>query len=134
MTSLFATNLSNLLRRCSLVQTTAIRNYATPKPGGALGSKKKKLGKLGPVVEKKEIPVETDVNKLVSYVCGSNVLKTGQDVKLKPDSEYPEWLWTMHVGRPLTLEEMDPDTKAYWRKLRRMALQRNNKLAKLKKF
>lgn len=85
-------------------------------------------------MEKKEIPVETDVNKLVNYVCGSNVLKTGQDVKLKPDSEYPEWLWTMHVGRPLTLEEMDPDTKAYWRKLRRMALQRNNKLAKLKKF
>uniref|UniRef100_A0A182SQC1 39S ribosomal protein L54, mitochondrial n=1 Tax=Anopheles maculatus TaxID=74869 RepID=A0A182SQC1_9DIPT len=98
------------------------------------GSKKKKLGKLGPTVEKKVIPVETDTTRLVSFVCGSNVLKQGEDVKIQPDSEYPEWLWKLHVGAPLTLEEMDPNTKAYWRKLRRMALQRNNKLAKLKKF
>lgn len=48
----------------------------------ALGGKKKKLAKLGPVVEKKEIPVETDANKLVNYVCGSNILKTGQDIKV----------------------------------------------------
>ncbi|XP_058119914.1 large ribosomal subunit protein mL54 [Anopheles ziemanni] len=133
MSNLIA-SLVPLMRR-SFIQITSVRNYATPKAGGALGgSKKKKLGKLGPVVEKKVIPVETDANKLVSFVCGSNIMKQGEDIKLKPDSEYPEWLWTMHVGAPLTLEEMDPNTKAYWRKLRRMALQRSNKLAKLKKF
>lgn len=109
-----------------------LSSYSNPRP--ALGSKKKKLGKLGPVVEKKEIPVETDAKKLVNYVCGSNVLKTGEDIKLKPDAEYPEWLWSLHVGKPQTLEELDPDSKAYWRKLRRLAMQRNNKLAKLKKF
>ncbi|EAT33961.1 AAEL013771-PB [Aedes aegypti] len=134
MSSLVMNNVSALFRRCCTIQTGIVRHYATPKPGGALGSKKKKLGKLGPVVEKKEIPVETDANKLVNFVCGSNVLKTGEDIKLKPDSEYPEWLWSLHVGKPLTLDEMDPESKAYWRKLRRMALQRNNKLAKLKKF
>lgn len=48
---------------------------------GALG-KKKKMGKLGPVVEKKVIPVETDVNRLVNYVCGSNINKTGEDIKV----------------------------------------------------
>ncbi|XP_062542974.1 large ribosomal subunit protein mL54 [Armigeres subalbatus] len=134
MSTLVINNVSALFRRCCTVQSVTVRHYATPKPGGALGSKKKKLGKLGPVVEKKEIPVETDAKKLVSYVCGSNLLKTGEDIKLKPDSEYPDWLWSLHVGKPLTLEEMDPETKEYWRKLRRMALQRNNKLAKLKKF
>ncbi|XP_052897437.1 39S ribosomal protein L54, mitochondrial [Anopheles moucheti] len=127
-------NLVPLFRR-SFLQLTTARTYATPKAGGALGgSKKKKLGKLGPTVEKKVIPVETDTARLVNYVCGSNILKQGEDVKLQPDTEYPEWLWKLHVGAPLTLEEMDPNTKAYWRKLRRMALQRNNKLAKLKKF
>jgi len=33
-------------------------------------------------MEKKIIPVETDANKLVNYVCGSNYLKSGQDVKV----------------------------------------------------
>lgn len=46
------------------------------------GAKKKKLGKLGPIMEKKIIPVETDANKLVNYVCGSNYLKTGEDIKV----------------------------------------------------
>lgn len=97
-------------------------------------TKKKKLGKLGPVAEKKEIPVETDVNRLVNFVCGSNIYKTGEDIQLKPDSEYPEWLWKMHTGKPLPLEELDPNTKHYWRRLRKMAHRRNNQLLKLKKF
>lgn len=44
--------------------------------------KKKKLGKLGPIAEKVVIPVETDAHKLVNYVCGSNINKTGEDVKV----------------------------------------------------
>lgn len=46
-------------------------------------SKKKKLGKVGPIMEKKVLPVETDVNRLVNYVCGSNIYKTGEDIKVK---------------------------------------------------
>ncbi|XP_053688236.1 39S ribosomal protein L54, mitochondrial [Sabethes cyaneus] len=134
MNSLFHTNLTALFRKCCLIQSIPVRNYAAPKAGGALGSKKKKLGKLGPMVEKKVMPVETDATKLVNYVCGSNWLKTGEDIKIKPDSEYPDWLWSLHVGKPLTLEELDPNTKTYWRKLRRLGIQRNNKLSKLKKF
>ncbi|XP_014102140.1 large ribosomal subunit protein mL54 [Bactrocera oleae] len=109
------------------------RSYAKPVPA-AIGGKKKKLGKLGPVIEKKEIPVETDANKLVSYVCGSNILKTGQDIKLKPDSEYPDWLWSINVDGIIPVEEMDPETKQYWRRLRKQGLRRNNQLSKLKKF
>lgn len=99
---------------------------------GAKG--KKKLGKLGPMVEKKVLPVETDANKLVNFVCGSNIFKEGKDIELKPDSEYPEWLWKLNIGKPLTLDELDPETKQYWRKLRKMGLKRNNQLAKVKKL
>lgn len=49
-------------------------------------------------MEKKVLPVETDPEKLVNYVCGSNILKQGQDVKLSSDSEYPEWLWNLRLG------------------------------------
>ncbi|XP_008201136.2 large ribosomal subunit protein mL54 [Tribolium castaneum] len=100
--------------------------------GGAL--KKKKLGKMGPVMEKKVIPVETDPQKLVKFVCGSNIYTTGQDIELKPDNEYPEWLWNIRTGPPPPLEELDPNTKEYWRRIKKMAMRRNNKLAQLKKF
>lgn len=119
-----------------------------------MAAKKKKLGgKAGPVMEKKVIPAETDTTKLVNYVCGSNIMKTGEDVKvfelfpanprdfmkrcpfqLKPDSEYPDWLWELPTGGPRPLEELDSDTKEYWRRLRKMALRRNNKMQKLKSF
>lgn len=43
----------------------------------------KKVGKMGPVVEKKIMPVETDPVKLVNYVCGSNIYTKGEDVKVR---------------------------------------------------
>ncbi|GAB0088535.1 mitochondrial ribosomal protein L54 [Sergentomyia squamirostris] len=118
----------------SSLSYTLTRFYATPAVPSAL--KKKKLGGKhgGPMVEKKEIPVETDVNRLVNYVCGSNIYKTGEDIKLKDDSEYPEWLWTLHTGPPKPLEELDPNTKAYWRRVRKLGHRRNNQLASLRKF
>nr|CAG4644487.1 EOG090X0KWJ [Lepidurus arcticus] len=100
-----------------------------------LGGKKGKAGKLGPMLEKKKIPVETDPQKLVTFVCGSNVLKTGgDDIQLKADSEYPDWLWELRLGPPPALEELDPDTLAYWRRLRKISLRRNCQLMKLRKF
>ena len=67
-------------------------------PAGAGAKLKKKAGKLGLAIEKKVLPVETDAKKLVQFVCGSNINKEGQDIELKPDSEYPDWLWTLHTG------------------------------------
>ena len=99
--------------------------------------KGKKVGKggKGPTVEKVVLPVETDANKLVKYCCGTNLLKEGgQDVELKPDSEYPEWLWNIRTGPAPPLEELDPNTKEYWKRLRREGIKRKNKLRKLKKF
>lgn len=47
-----------------------------------MGRGKKKAGKIS-AMEKKELPVETDSEKLVNYVCGSNIYLTGEDVKVR---------------------------------------------------
>ena len=60
-----------------------------------------KKGKLGAGGKIKEFPVETDPHKLVNYCCGSNIYKEGEDVKLKPESEYPEWLWSIRTGKAI---------------------------------
>lgn len=100
-----------------------------------LGMKKKKMGgKVGAVMEKTELPVENDPEKLVNFVCGSNIYKTGEDIKLKPNSDYPEWLWSIRTGPPLVLEELDPNSKEYWRRIRKMGIKEQNSMLKIKKF
>ncbi|KAM0731145.1 Large ribosomal subunit protein mL54 [Formica fusca] len=110
--------------------TIQTKNYA--KPVFQTGMKKLKRSAA---VEKKLLPVETDINRLLTYVCGTNILKEGgEDVKIRPDSEYPSWLWTIRTGPAPSLEELDPNTKQYWRKLRVLGLKRNNKERATKKF
>lgn len=92
-----------------------------------LGEKKKKTFTKDTIT----IPVETDINKLITYVCGSNIYKKGEDIILKPDSEYPEWLWNIKL-EPRKLSDLDPNTKQYWRYVRRQALIRNNQMSKYK--
>ncbi|XP_013148175.1 PREDICTED: 39S ribosomal protein L54, mitochondrial [Papilio polytes] len=129
--SIVYTNSANLHTsaiNCAVVKKT------TSAAGGVLGlgKGKKKVGKLG-AVEKKELPVETDPEKLVSQVCGSNIYITGEDVKLKDDSEYPDWLWNLN-WTPKKLEELDPNTKEYWKRVRAAGMRRNNRLKSMRKF
>ncbi|XP_034946306.1 39S ribosomal protein L54, mitochondrial isoform X2 [Chelonus insularis] len=105
----------------------------TDVPMGMGKIKKKKGGPEGP--RKIIFPVEKDPKKLISFVCGSNILKEGgQDVEIKPDSEYPDWLWTIRLGPPPPLEEMDPNTKQYWRRLRAMKIGDVNRLNSLRSW
>src|SRR5437870_7474620 len=60
-----------------------------------------KLTAAGPNREK--LPVVTDPDRLVNYVCGSNFYTTGEDIKLKPDSEYPDWIWTLYNGKYINI-------------------------------
>lgn len=95
----------------------------------------KKSKKTLVAVEKKVLPVETDINRLMTYVCGTNIYKEGgEDVELKPDSEYPSWLWNIRTGPPPPLEEMDPNTKQYWRRLRLLGLRKTKKERATRKF
>ncbi|CAH2057961.1 unnamed protein product, partial [Iphiclides podalirius] len=98
-----------------------------------LGKGKKKLSKLS-TMEKKVLPVETDPEKLVSQVCGSNIYITGEDVQLKDDSEYPDWLWTLNTSGPPKIEDLDPSTKEYWLRVRAAGMKRNNRLKSMRKF
>lgn len=126
----------SILRRRSCLLLSDLQYSKKADAGATIAGlgKRKKLGKLGPVMEKVVLPVETDPVKLMSYVCGSNIYKEGEDIKLKEDSEYPDWLWNLRTGKPPPLEEMDPNTKEYWKRLRKLAMRRNNQLQKIKKF
>ncbi|XP_043277658.1 39S ribosomal protein L54, mitochondrial [Venturia canescens] len=108
-----------------------VNRYAAPVALGKL----KKGKKAGAATEKRLLPVEKDTHKLVKFVCGSNILKEGgQDVEIKPDSEYPDWLWEIRTGPAPPLSELDPNTKAYWRRVRRDNLLQNNARASTRKF
>lgn len=82
----------------------------------------------------KDPEVCTDPVQLTTHVMGVNIYKEGQDVVLKPDSEYPEWLFQMNVGPPKKLEDLDPETREYWRLLRKHNIWRHNRLSKNQKF
>ncbi|XP_023950668.2 39S ribosomal protein L54, mitochondrial [Bicyclus anynana] len=131
------TSCNNWLSKACL--HTNSTNYAVKKTttaaGGVLGlgKGKKKISKLGSM-EKKQLPVETDPERLVNYVCGSNIYITGEDVKIKDDSEYPDWLWTLNTGKPPRIEDLDPNTKQYWLRVRAAGMRRNNKLRSMRKF
>lgn len=85
---------------------------------------------MAPASEKKHLDVETDGQKLVNYVCGANIYKEGVDPKLKPDSEYPEWLWTLRMDRgPVPLEELDKDSWQYWQRLQSLEKKRISKFS-----
>ncbi|XP_012878198.1 PREDICTED: 39S ribosomal protein L54, mitochondrial [Dipodomys ordii] len=107
-----------------------IREYAKkPVMKGAKGGKG---GMVSQVL--KDPDVCTDPVKLTTHAMGVNIYKEGQDVVLKPDAEYPEWLFQMNVGPPKTLEELDPESREYWRLLRKQNIWRHNRLSKNQKF
>ncbi|KAM3940187.1 LOW QUALITY PROTEIN: large ribosomal subunit protein mL54 [Leptodactylus fuscus] len=71
---------------------------------------------------------------LTTHAMGVNIYKSGSDVKLKDDSQYPEWLFQLDLGPPKSLAERSPDTPQYWKLLRKLHMWRNNRLAKVKKY
>ena len=66
---------------------------------------------------------------------GANYFKEGSDPVLKPDNDYPDWLWTLG-GPKKDLKDMSPevDGKAYYKRLRKQTLRNNNTIRKQKKF
>ncbi|KAK7116698.1 hypothetical protein V1264_002331 [Littorina saxatilis] len=123
--------LGRVTQKC-LTATTYCRifcaNYAKKigGPGGKMSAQP---------VKKAKLEVETDANKLTRFCCGANIYTTGTDPELKPDSEYPEWLWELRLDRqPPDLSELNPEDYSYWRRLRKMAIRQNNKLIRVTKM
>lgn len=63
-------------------------------------------------------PKSTEAEYLVSHVSGSCYFNEGEDIKIKDDSQYPDWLWNMHLGKPKTTQELEFGTKEYWETLK----------------
>ncbi|XP_015276082.1 PREDICTED: 39S ribosomal protein L54, mitochondrial [Gekko japonicus] len=105
----------------------ALRTYAkkvVPKAKGKGGSKEELKG---PEICK-------DAALLTTHSMGTNIYKESPEVALKPDSEYPEWLFQVDLGPPKKLEDLDPDTISYWRFLRRVNTKRQYRLRKVQPF
>ncbi|XP_068276881.1 large ribosomal subunit protein mL54 [Nyctibius grandis] len=107
-------------------------------PGPARGyAKKAAMKSKGKSVPKQALQgpeVCTDPAMLATHAMGVNYFKEGPEVALKPDSEYPDWLFKIHLGPPKKLEELDPNSIEYWRRLRKYNTWHRNRLKKGKKL
>ncbi|XP_061883437.1 large ribosomal subunit protein mL54 [Entelurus aequoreus] len=75
-----------------------------------------------------------DPVRLTTYAVGANIYKQGEDPKLKPHEEYPEWLFHINLGPACQLHQLEEDTWEYWKRLRKENIWRQNRLRKGKKF
>ncbi|XP_059146698.1 large ribosomal subunit protein mL54-like [Physella acuta] len=120
------------LRRCYLLSLplaniqnhvfTFTRSYA-----------KKIVSKVGAAATAKKVrmEVETDPEKLINFCCGANINVDGKDPEIKPDSEYPDWLWNLRLERKaVDLSQLDPNTQEYWTRLSRISFIRNLRIQK----
>ena len=137
-------SLHNCLRKPIILEPVSLQSPASIQTRGAKvkagagagkGGAGGKGGK-GAAMVKPDLDVETDAKKLVSTVCGLNYRIDGEQeaVKIREDSEYPDWLWTISVKRPLPpLEEQDPNTKEYWLQVVRDMKRMRNRVGKIYK-
>merc|ERR1719340_241707 len=92
-------NYWSLLRIQNSIPITNVRTAAAA--AGGKGGKKGAGQSVGKA--KRALSVETNPEKLVNFVCGSDYRTEEHregDVPIKPDSEYPDWLFTMDITRP----------------------------------
>ncbi|XP_030640735.1 large ribosomal subunit protein mL54 [Chanos chanos] len=75
-----------------------------------------------------------DPVRLTSHAVGVNIFKQGEDPPLKPQEEYPEWLFQLDLGPPKKLPDLDPESREYWKVLRKEHMWRFNRLHKGKKL
>ena len=124
-----------LLSRITSLWQTPVRHYAVRAAGSSIASLGKKgKDKSAASSAKVKLEVETDPHKLVNFVCGSNIMETGEDIQLKPDSEYPDWLWDIHTGPPKKITDMEPGSKEYLEALKKINIKKALKLKNLSKI
>ena len=88
----------------------------------------------GPAARGPTFEAEEDPEKVVNNCCGANIYEEGEEIELKPHSEYPDWLWELRTekGAP-ELSEIEYGSDQYWRRYRQLSLREKNVLTKLKR-
>lgn len=100
-----------MLRTAGLVASRAVaRQPAHLALGAARGLAKKAKPSVKPGGA-----ATTAAASASDQVIGTNLLKDGQDVELRPDEEYPAWVWTLHKPLPsletlMASQQTDPDS------------------------
>ncbi|XP_076009548.1 large ribosomal subunit protein mL54 [Genypterus blacodes] len=126
------------LTRCVTANATAAlcrRNTLNTQQTCGYAKKVAKFKGKGMIREDLKGPeVCKDLEKLTSYAVGVNILKQGEDPKLKPPEEYPEWLFQLNLGEPKSVHELEPESWEYWKRLRKENIWRHNRLNKGKKL
>ncbi|MES1904602.1 MAG: Mitochondrial ribosomal protein L54 [Paramarteilia canceri] len=86
-------------------------------------------------LNRKEIIVEKDPKNLLEFCCGINILKEDKDeAKLIDDDQCPDWLSSIDLSqKKIELKDLDPDSDAYWLRLKSMVSKRNAILALCRK-
>lgn len=72
-------------------------------------------------LERKNIPVETDPEKLAKYCCinyMADKTERGPGPEIREDEFYPDWLWELNK-EVVPHYKMDPQTPEYWNKRQR---------------
>jgi len=107
-----------------IVNCYVIAGVGTSGLGAKLGSKVG--GAVGVAPPRHRLEPETDPVKLTTFLCGGNISREGgKDPELRPESEYPDWLWTLRLDRRAPpLDELDPDTWEYWMRLHKISRKR----------
>ena len=78
-------------------------------------------------VVKKDLTVPREVPELNMKICqGLNIRTGGEDPQILEESHYPTWLWAL-LDSP---DNLTPDDKRYWSRLRKARLRANNNLLK----
>ena len=82
-----------------------------------------------------QVTYSTDNTNFPTTCPGINYMKDGKDLDLKPDSEYPDWLWTLG-GPKKDFKDMSPeiDGVAYYRREKKIKLREKNLIRKQRKF
>ena len=123
MSLLFTIPTFSLIRITSPLFRTSIRAAS----GGARKSKKglyaTKIQAELPTLESRYLDPQPDVD-LATVCYGLNYFSAGEEVKLKDNSEYPDWLWTLLDPVP-----EDPSNVTYARRLRKAEMRAKNNTA-----
>lgn len=76
---------------------------------------------------KKELMAPREAPELNMNICqGLNIHTSGEDPQILEESHYPNWLWTL-LDSP---DNLTPDDKRYWSRLRKARIRANNSLLK----